>query len=359
MKIAFITRTTLYSVPGGDTIQVLQTARQLTLLGVQVDIQLSGDRIDYSQYDLFHFFNITRPADILYHIKRIKKPFALSPILIDYSEYDRYHRKGFSGTLLKLFPSSTNEYIKSIARWITGKDKLRSKAFLWKGQRKSILDILKKAAILLPNSETEYRTLKEIYNIEKEKVVIPNGIDPCFFRPDESIGKEEKLVLCAARVEGIKNQLNLIRAMNDTAYTLIVVGSAAPNQKEYYRMCRNIASGNIQFYEHMPQDKLLGLYKSAKVHVLPSWFESCGLSSLEAAAMGCNVVISDRGFTRDYFRDEAFYCNPGDPASIYNAIEEASCKQVNTSLQQRILREYTWQRAAALTFDSYNKIILN
>src|SRR6266480_5975489 len=142
MRIAFITRSTLYSVPGGDTVQSLQTARHLRKLEIEVDVFLTHTKIDYGKYDLLHFFGITRPSDILFHINKTKKPFALSPIFVDYSEYDKNYRKGFSGFVLRQFPNSMNEYTKTIARWIVGKDKLKSKAYMWKGQQKSIKEIL-------------------------------------------------------------------------------------------------------------------------------------------------------------------------------------------------------------------------
>ena len=104
------------------------------------------------------------------------------------------------------------------------------------------------------------------------------------------------MVLCVARIEGIKNQYNLIRALNDTAYKLILIGDAAPNQKGYYRQCKKIAAANISFLDYLPQEQLVDHYAAAKVHVLPSWFEVCGLSSLEAAAMGCRLVITDNGY---------------------------------------------------------------
>jgi glycosyltransferase involved in cell wall biosynthesis len=357
MRIAFVTRSTLYDVPGGDTIQALQTVKQLRELGIEVDISLTHDKINYSRYDLFHFINITRPSDILFHIAKTKKPFALSPILIDYSEYDRLHRKGLSGLVLSRFPANTHEYIKTFSRWVSGNDSLQSRAYIWKGQRKSIQEIINRAAILLPNSEAEYRELKKRYNVEKMYSVVPNGIDPLLFHPDEKTGKDNKLVLCAARIEGIKNQLNLIRALNNTAYTLMLAGSPAPNQKKYYNECRKIASKNILFLNQVPQELLLDHYKAAKVHALPSWFETCGLSSLEAAAMGCNVVITEKGYTREYFGDDAFYCDPGDPESVFNAVENASQSDCRKELQQRILRDYTWQRAAAITLEAYKKIL--
>ena len=59
MKVAFITRSTLYAVPGGDTEQILQTARFLKELGVEVDLFLTTEKINYAEYDLLHVFNIT------------------------------------------------------------------------------------------------------------------------------------------------------------------------------------------------------------------------------------------------------------------------------------------------------------
>jgi glycosyltransferase involved in cell wall biosynthesis len=107
----------------------------------------------------------------------------------------------------------------------------------------------------------------------------------------------------------------------------------------------------------MPQEILMGYYKAARVHALPSWFETCGLSSLEAVAMGCNIAITDKGYTRDYFGDEAFYCNPDDCQSIFTAIDQAAQSSAPKSLQQKIIQQYTWQRAAAITLETCKNII--
>src|SRR5690349_8016328 len=97
MRIAFITRSTIYSVPGGDTVQIEQTAKELRSMGESVDIIKAGERFSENNYDLFHFFNITRPADFLNYISILKKPYFISPLLVDYSEYDKLYRKGLSG----------------------------------------------------------------------------------------------------------------------------------------------------------------------------------------------------------------------------------------------------------------------
>lgn len=195
------------------------------------------------------------------------------------------------------------------------------------------------------------------YKIGKPYTVVPNGIDPLLFNPDKTMAKSEKLVICAARIEGIKNQLNLIKALNDTEFTLLLIGSPAANQNNYYEQCKKIASKNIQFISHLSQEELLTWYKKAKVHVLPSWFETCGLSSLEAAAMGCNIVITDKGYTRDYFGNNAFYCDPANASSILNAVRKASQSEWKPELQEKIFLDYTWQRTAAITLDVYKKVL--
>jgi glycosyltransferase involved in cell wall biosynthesis len=357
MKIAFITRSTLNKVPGGDTVQVLQTARSLQAMGIEVDLFLTTEKINYAHYDLLHVFNITRPADILYHMGQSNRPVVVSTILVDYTEYDMKYRKGITGTLLRIFPTGTNEYLKTVARWLLQKDMLQSKSYLWKGHGKSIREILYKASWLLPNSEAEYRQLEATFGIKKNYTVVPNGVDQQRYTPSLAQKKDDNLVLSAARIEGLKNQLNLIKALNDTRFTLLLAGLPAPNQRKYYDECRSIASKNIIFCGWVPAEKLVEYYKKAKVHVLPSWHESCGLSSLEAAAMGCNIVITDKGFTREYFGDDGFYCDPESPASIYNAVDTAATTDTRCGLQQKILENYTWHQAALHTLQAYQNIL--
>ena len=358
MRIGFITRSTLFTVPGGDTEQITHTASCLKEIGVEADICLTNKKINYNHYDLLHFSNITRPSDILYHIRKTDKPFVISPNFVDYTEYDKRERKGITGFIFQFFSGNTNEYLKTISRWILKKDVLRSKSYLARGHGRSIRAILEKASVILPTSYTEYINLQNTYSVERPYSVVPNGIDQNLFIPNGML-KDNNLVVCAARIEGLKNQLNLIKALNNTPFTLMIVGDPAPNQKKYYKKCKSMAADNVLFTGRLLQKDLVRIYKRAKVHVLPSWFETCGLSTLEAAAMGCNVVITDRGYANEYFGKSAFYCDPSDPASILAAVQEASKSNSQKDLQARILKEYSWQRSAGITLAAYKKIISN
>jgi glycosyltransferase involved in cell wall biosynthesis len=354
VKVAFISRDSLYKDPGGDTVQIENTASYLRELGVEVDVLLASNKIDYSRYDLLHFFNIIRPADILTHIKKSKKPFVISTIYVDYTEYEKNHRKGFVGLLFKLLPSDLIEFVKVIARFLIKGDKIISPSYLLLGQKKAVKKIIRETALLLPNSESEYRRLVTNYGIEKAFRVIPNAIDPNLFNQASSPSlKDKKLVLCVGRIEGRKNQLNLIRALNNTEFKLFIIGSFASNQPAYEKYCRSAAASNIKFINNIAQEQLVSYYKEAKVHVLPSWFETTGLSSLEAGVMGCNIVITDKGDTREYFEDMAYYCNPGSLDSIRSAVMLAASNPFNEALREKILREYIWPVTAAKTLEAY------
>lgn len=357
MKVLFIARSTLFTNRGGDSIQIQKTAEYLLKLGIQVSIKLTNEYIDYSGYDLLHLFNIIRPADILLHIRRSKKPFVISPIFVDYSEYDRFIRTGLSGYLFRRMPAGTIEYAKAIARKLLNSEKIISKEYILLGHTKSVKRILKHAQLLLPNSYSEYQRLLRTYRVPKEFMVIPNAVDELFLQTEpEPIARDAKTVICVARIEGLKNQLTLIRALNDTEYTLLLIGNISANQAGYYKQCKKEAGANVRFLPYVPQVKLLRYYRQAKVHVLPSWFETTGLSSLEAAAMGCNIVITDKGDAREYFGDEAFYCDPSSPESVFNAVQTAMHSHGN-NLREKIMERYTWNQTAEKTALAYKRVL--
>lgn len=352
-----ITRSTLYSARGGDTVQALQTARLLENYGIAADVKLTHEKIDYDHYQLLHFFNITRPADILHHIQKTNIPFVVSTILVNYSEYDKKHRSGFSGMLFRYLAADTVEYIKALLRWIRGSDRMMSLSFIWKGQKRSIHEILAKTSLLLPNSFSEYTRLSKMYSQPGNYLVVPNAVDSTLFRYNSQVKKEDNLILCVARIEGIKNQLNLVKALNNTKYRLLIIGDATPNQLAYYEACRRAAADNIHFIPQLPQQELVPYYQRARVHVLPSWFETTGLSSLEAAAMGCTIVVTAKGDTREYFGDAAVYCDPACSKSIYEAVATACLLPPDEALRIKIATQYTWQQASQRTAEGYKKII--
>lgn len=358
MKIAMISRATLYSSPGGDTKQIDETAGELRALGVGVDIFTADQTVPYRDYDLLHFFNAIRPADIIAHVKRSGLPFVVSTIFVEYGGVNESGRGGLVGALKRALPEGAFEWVKTVARAIRNGERIVSPQYLWLGHDRSIRWVARRAAYLLPNSESEYRRFVARYPVATPHRVVPNGINLRLTGREYPVDERYVgAVVSMGRIESRKNQLRLIRALNGAAVPLYIHGSASPNNRDYFDACVAEAGPNVHVEGHLGELELYTAYANAKVHVLPSYFETTGLSSLEAAVMGCNVVVSPGGDTRDYFGDDAWYCDPDDVDSIRGAVDAALAAPFRSELRERILANYTWPKAAEATLAAYREVL--
>jgi len=85
--------------------------------------------------------------------------------------------------------------------------------------------------------------------------------------------------------------------------------------------------------------------------------ETPGISSLEAALAGANIVSTSRGGTREYFENYAFYCEPDDANSIRCAVQDAFAAPKNADLQEHVKANFTWERVAELTARVYEEVL--
>ena len=194
--------------------------------------------------------------------------------------------------------------------------------------------------------------------------MVPNAVDIEAIRKarDADLGDYARFsgwLVCVGRIDARKNQLNLIRAIDDSNYRMLLVGKESPGHRKYFRqvMAEVEANPNIEYMEYIDNSELYKVYGQCAVSVLPSWFETPGLASLEAAAMGCRVVVSPKGTTCDYFGDDAFYCDVSSPSSIRACIDEAYVAEPKKNLVKRIMAECTWDQAAGRTLEGYQKAL--
>jgi glycosyltransferase involved in cell wall biosynthesis len=370
-RVLFNIREDYLSNPGGDTIQLLKTAEALRSLKVETDIA-NEVRPDLNHYDVVHLFNLTRVRETLSQCENARKfniPVALSTI---YWNMDEFYRQGLNNPFKRIYHRTTrNSEVKLKFKKIAAlllRRKFHStenmKARMgFKAQQNYIVD---SADILLPNSEVEMECLRTDLEIEKNYVVVPNAVDSRFRNGSheeftqnyhQHCLEKDKFVLCVSRIEDRKNILKLIQAVSNTDLTLVIIGGINPTQKKYYEKCRKASGRNVIFIGQMSHHELISAYAAARVHVLPSWYETPGLSSLEAGLAGCNIVTTDRGSTMEYFKDYAEYCDPSSVISIRTALLKAYEKPKSRQLSQHIFERYTWTAAAQQTLKAYKKIL--
>lgn len=364
MKVLFQSRKTLFTAPGGDTTQILKTKEYLEKLGITVDISLELTP-DVSQYDIVHVFNLMRPQELYLQVKNAKKhnkKVALSTI---YGPYEEYEKKARGGILQKVnqFLSITQiEYLKVIARAVLNFEFSKGTLiYLLNGHKRLQRKIIRMVDVFLPNSHSEMKRVAKDFKLkEYNYVAVANAVDVNRFNYDNVVDPEfeqyRDCVLCVSRIEGRKNQLNIIRACKNLPYKFVFIGKAGANFKKYYENCKSEANENTYFLGQIDHDKLPQFYKLAKVHILASWMETPGLSSLEAGVMNTNIVVTKKGDTEDYFRQYAYYCEPDDLKSIEEAVIKAYNAPVSNELRDLIVENYKWEDTAKQTYDGYLSI---
>lgn len=370
MKVLMQSRKNFFELRGGDTVQLEKTKHELEKLGVQIDFNLDFEP-DLSQYDLVHLSNVTRIQETYLQVKNAKrqgKKVVLSTIYWPMDEFEKQGQVGIRKFVNSFLNIDNQEKVKAIARYIKDKES-RNEATrnLWKiGYTEMQKYVVNNVDYFLPNSEMEMNEFCKSFNLKKEKyTVIPNAIDADVAQRQykESIPTEflkyKDAIICVGRIEPRKNQLSLVKALDQSGYKLVLVGAVSDNQKSYFAQIKEILDKNKEFYyiPKLDNSELYQLYKVCKVSTLPSWLDTPGLVSLEAAAMGCNLAISPKGSTKEYFIDYAEYCLPDDIDGIRSAIQKAYEKPKNEELKNRIFNNYTWKIAAKKTYDVYKKIL--
>lgn len=343
--------------------QLTKTAEYLRQLGVEVVFSTELEP-DLTGYDVVHLFNLIRPQEVFLQARNAKrqgKPVVLSTIYVDYSEYERNARGGLGGWLARHLSPFTMEWIKVIARaLVNGEINKGSIYTMTYGNKKLCRRIVGMTDVFLPNSNSEMQRVYQDFEAAKAKpfVVVPNAADLTVFDEKNVVVGDaakqfEGCVLCVARIEGIKCQLALVQAMRDLPYQLVLIGKPAPNHLAYFESVQREGGDRVHFVGQISHEELAQYYKVAKVHALVSWMETTGLSSLEAGVMGCNLVITDKGDTRDYFGDDAFYCEPDSLESITDAIVRAYNAPSNPAFVERIRENYNWRKTAEKTLEGY------
>lgn len=345
--------------PGGDLVQAQKTAEALRKKGVRVTL---GSGEGMSEADVVHVFNLQTPAWTLAQVRtarRLQKPVVLSPIYWS-------SRRLLLGAAVQLPQVLPHVPAAMVARRAGAPD--RQVVPLWPlGHRRILREILSRCRLLLPNSQAEAGLLQAEFPELRKRTdsiqVVPNGVDVEAWertrRQDvvsNEFGLPEEFALCVARIEFRKNQLRLIKAAARVGLPLVLVGGPvrlSSIHRAYYQACK-AARTRVTFLGHLPQEELWSLYARCTVHCLPSYFETPGLSNLEAALAGARVMTTPYGSTREYFGRLATYCEPTSVRSIGRAIAKALEARPDAELQGIVRERYNWGRVAEATLAAYS-----
>src|SRR5690606_7824789 len=197
--------------------------------------------------------------------------------------------------------------------------------------------------------------------------LIPNGV-PRLARVRttevlETLGLAAgRYVMCVARLDRVKRQLDLIEAFEKAAmpgWKLVLVG-AIDQRDEYTRqILRRSAENPLIVLAGFQQGKALGeLFTYCGLFVLPSSLEGHPIALLEALAYGVRVLVSDLPETRALPLSDDSYFPVGDIDQLANLLEAAASDGRRPQNLRDVIREkYSWRRAAQLTRAVYRQVL--
>ncbi len=375
MKILLVNTPKSLEFRGGDLTQMQETGAELKKLGVQVEESFEREP-DGRGFDLAHVFNL-RTIDVtsrqVGHLKSLGLPVVLSPIYLNPSFplwATRVIKNIFGSSpapekLSQLLTNLQNYDLKvkcANGQMFSAEGKNRPRADYDQKQR----EILANVDYLLPNSLLEMDQLVKSLRMGNIPFsVVPYAASPeVFLNADPEVFIKQyglrDFVLQVGRLERSKNQLLLCYALRELDVPLVLIGGNF--QKEYLQWCQQYGPKNLTVIPHIPHEVLRSAYAAARVHALPSWVETCGLVTMEAALANCNVVASIVGYEREYYRDLAYYCDPSNVndirLAVFNALENYDRDLLRRQqLKELILKNYTWERAAEITLRAYERVL--
>ncbi|GAA2512159.1 MAG: glycosyltransferase [Kocuria sp.] len=246
-------------------------------------------------------------------------------------------------------------------------------------------DLVARACHTIVNTPAEREQVVELYGARPERVVvIPPGVDTTVFHPGAAhaaAGPSERgsdrdsaarahpfTVLCAGRVQPLKGQQVLVRALGllrrehpESPVRLVLAGVGAP---EFLDRLHELAAEEgvtdaVQFLGSLPRPELAGLMGAVDAVAVPSSSETFGLVAVEAQACGTPVMATDVDGLRYAVRDgETGWLVPGrDPADWARAMHRAASEPrlwgaMSPAAQARA-QELTWDDVAAAHARTY------
>lgn len=243
------------------------------------------------------------------------------------------------------------------------------------GMRVLVPLAIRRSDRVIVDSHSTQHDLVELLGTAAERIdVVPLGIGTvarCEPLPERelrarlSLG-ERRVVLSLSAKRPHKNLLALIGALTripaERRPLLVLPGYPTAHEGELRERARaGGVEGDVCFLGWLSGEEFEGLWQLADAFVYPSLYEGFGLPVLEAMARGVPVACSNASSLPEVAGEAALLFDPHDEGAIAAALERllsdpAEAERLRVRGLQRA-REFTWERTARLTLESYGRVV--
>jgi glycosyltransferase involved in cell wall biosynthesis len=239
---------------------------------------------------------------------------------------------------------------------------------------RAVRSAAKQAKRVIAVSEATKRDVVDLLQVAPERIdVTPLGVDPRFRRPSAEAISDFRLaneltrpfVLAVGTREPRKNLPALIRAFakvkGEIPHDLVHAGGAGWLPDELDRAVAEANLGDrLRFVDFVPHDDLPLWYSAADCFVMPSLYEGFGLPLLESMACGAPAIASNRSSLPEVAGDAALLCEPDDMSiahALATVLHDGELRHRLHLAGPERSSQFTWQRTAELTAESYRKAL--
>lgn len=332
MKIGYICNqgTCVSGASNGIRMQALIWCDELIKQGHEVVLINSWGTYDWTTFDLVHAFGFADSISFVQEMKKRNVPVVCSPIIDTVQSKSLYKLATLLGSeTLRI--NSPGYYLRKKEKYID---------------------------LFFARSKFEASYLNECFDIPLDKIAI---IPLSYKQYDKELlcpNKENFCFHVSSLTQGRKNVMRLIKAAIKYKFNLVLAGSTNP-QSAFKPLKKLIDENeNITCLGFISDEQLEDLYSKAKVFALPSLNEGVGLVALDAAAHGCDIVITNVGGPKEYYPDEmALKVNPYSIDEIGQAVVKLMSESRQPELSMYIKANYKVEKCVGKLIDEYNKIV--
>ena len=327
MKIAFVANqgNCISGKSNGIRMQALIWKECLEKKGYSVDLVNAWDAYNWEKYDVIHFFGGGNVLDLIPELYKRNHNIFVSPIIDSNKSAFSYKIASFWGCeKLRLFSSSYK--LRRIKNFVKG---------------------------FFVRSNYEAQFLLKSYGVDSSKVYLV----PLSYRTvgpyEENFRKENFCLHVSSFTQSRKNVMRLVDAAIKYDFRLVLAGSYGTEESftPFKRKIDN--SPNIEYVGFATDEKLIDLYKRAKVFALPSTYEGVGLVALEAAVFGDEIVITNVGGPKEYYSDLAYFVNPYSVEEIGTSVLSAMKGGFQPKLKEHIEQNYNLETCISKLIEFY------
>jgi len=321
---------------GGIQVRINKFMQYLNKKNIEVKLYNKWED-KLTDFDLLHIFKVNlEDYDLLKLAKKKDIPVVISSII----PLEKRVNIVFNRLLCKLLPIHTGYWF--------------------------INEMLTQSNAIIAQTNKEADFIKKYYGVEHNKIhVIPNGVNIEIDKNNKKIfpektGINSRFVLQVGRFDKNKNQLNIIKALNNSEIPVVFIGGPDPNEIEYYEECKRIAGQNFHFLGWIKHDDplLSSAYQNAHVVILPSYKEIFGNSLIEGGAAGANLVATKELPIKEWGLSE--FCktiNPNDTNDIFRKVVQAYNEPLDERIKEIITCKFSWENVINQHIFIYKQII--